>query len=96
MGWAAASPLKATTEGPWVESFPRTSAQVTLPETGFLRPDKGLLCCPPFSLSGLQAALSSRAHPGVHSAAPLRQAGPPDGSAQLSPAERPPGPLPRA
>lgn len=94
MGWAgaAASPLRAMAEGRLVESFPRTSAQVCLPEIGFLRPDKGLLCCPPSSLSGLQAALSSRSHSRIHSAAPLREAGPPGGSAQ--PSRVTPGPAP--
>ena len=65
MGWAgaAASPLRATAEGRLVESFPRTSAQVCLPEIGFLHPDKGLLCCPPSSLSGLQGRFQAGMEP---------------------------------
>lgn len=93
VGWAgaAASPLRAMAKGRSVESFPRTSAQVTLPETGFLRPDKGLLCCPPSSLSGLQATLSSCSHSRIHSAAPLQEAGTSGGSAQ--PSRATPGPF---
>lgn len=43
LGWDCGLFSESHGGGSPVESFPRTNAQVTLPETGLLRPNKGLL-----------------------------------------------------